>query len=243
MPHPVMADYLRTLSSHTGPGLAPLPLKACARMLGLDGLGLLLAPGGSSAELVQSYGEHTLALEDLQQVQGQGPSLDAARHGTLMLLPDMGDTSAFATDRWPGLPGAIEELNVRAVFSFPLRIGIIALGALTGHRTRPGPMSTDQLSDAFGLADTIAQVAITTAAHAELPHIPLLDDPGLHFAEVHQATGMLADQLRTDCDHALIRLRGYAFSHDRPLLDVARDVLARRLRLDDNGDETPRPAG
>ncbi|MEI5098672.1 ANTAR domain-containing protein [Streptomyces sp. PmtG] len=239
MTHPMLADYLRTLSSHTGPGLAPLPLAACADMLGLDGLGLLLAPGGGRAELVQSFGERTLALEDLQQVQGQGPSLDAARHGTLVLVPDVADTAAFATDRWPGLPGAIEALDVRAVFSFPLRIGVISLGALTGHRARPGPLSTDQLTDAFGLADTIAQITIASAAHADLPHTPLLDEPGLHFAEVHQATGMLADQLATDCDHALIRLRGYAFSHDRPLLDVARDVLARRLRLDDNRDVSP----
>ncbi|GGO42311.1 MULTISPECIES: ANTAR domain-containing protein [Streptomyces] len=236
MTHPALADYLRTLSSHTGTGMGPLPLGACADMLGLDGLGLLLAPGGRSAELVQSYGERTLALEDLQQVQGQGPSLDSARHGALMLLPDVADAPTFATDRWPGLLGAIEALNVHAVFSFPLRIGIIALGALTGHRTRPGPMSTAQLTDAFGLSDTIAQITIATATRAELPATPLLDEPGLYFSEVHQATGMLADQLDTDCDHALIRLRGHAFSHGRPLLDVTRDVLARRLRLDDNTD-------
>ncbi|MFM9442407.1 ANTAR domain-containing protein [Streptomyces acidiscabies] len=238
MTHPMMADYLHALSSHTGPGLAPLPLAACADSLGLDGLGLLLG-AGDRTELVQSFGEFTPALEDLQQVQGQGPSLDAARHGALILLPDVADTATFATVHWPALPGAIEALGVRAVFSFPLRIGIIALGALTGHRTRPGPMTTDQLTDAFSLADTLAQIAITTAVHADLPHVPLLDDPGLHFAEVHQATGMLADALNTDCDHALIRLRGYAFSHGRPLLDVARDVLARRVRLEDNGESTP----
>ncbi|MDG4858173.1 ANTAR domain-containing protein [Streptomyces sp. T-3] len=236
MTHPVLADYLRTLGSHKGPGLAPLPLAACAEMLGLDGLGLLLAPGGSRAELVQSFGERTLALEDLQQVQGQGPSLDAARRGALMLLADVSDTAASTTDRWPGLPGAIQALDVHAVFAFPLRIGVIALGALVGHRTRPGPLTTDQLTNAFGLADTIAQITIATAAHAGLPGTPLLDDPGLHFAEVHQATGMLAAQLDTNCDEALVRLRGYAFSHDRPLLDVARDVLARRLHLENNGD-------
>ncbi|MBD0747582.1 ANTAR domain-containing protein [Streptomyces sp. CBMA152] len=239
MTHPVMAEYLHALSSHRGPGLAPLPLAACADLLGLDGLGLLLAPGGGHAELVQSFGERTLALEDLQRVQGEGPSLDAARHGALMLLPDAADTATFATDRWPGLPGAIEALGVRAVFSFPLRIGIIALGALTGHRTRPGPMTTGQLTDAFGLADTLAQIIIASATDAELPRTPLLDDPGLHFADVHQATGMLADTLDTDCDHALIRLRGHAFSHDRPLLDVARDVLARRLHLEGDGDGRP----
>ncbi|MFF1377212.1 ANTAR domain-containing protein [Streptomyces sp. NPDC058308] len=238
MTHPVMADYLRALSSHEGPGLAPLPLAACAGMLGLDGLGLVLTPGDGPAELVQSHGERTLALEDLQQVQGQGPSLDAARHGALILLPDVADGSAFAPQRWPGLPVAMEALGVRAVFSFPLRVGVIGLGALTGHRTRSGPMTTDQLTEAFRLTGTIAEIVIATTAESGLARTPLLDDPGLHFAEVHQATGMLAAQLDTDCDHALIRLRGYAYSHDRPLLDVARDVLGRRLRLDlvDGGD-------
>jgi hypothetical protein len=30
---------------------------------------------------------------------------------------------------------------------------------------------------------------------------------------------------------ALIRLRAFAFSSDRPLAEVAQDVIARRLRL------------
>ncbi|MGW7066716.1 ANTAR domain-containing protein [Streptomyces sp. NPDC054855] len=238
MPHPVMIEYLRALSSHTGTGAAPLPLDECAEMLGLEGLALLLSSGGRRAELVQSCGERTSALEDLQQVQGQGPSLDAAQFGNLLLLPDVSDSLSFSAERWPGLPGAIEALGIRAVFSFPLRIGVIALGALTGHRATPGPMSTAQLTDAFGLADTISQITIATAAQTDLPHTPLLDEPGLHFAEVHQATGMVAAQLGIGVDHALIRLRGYAFSHDLPLLEVAREVLALRLRLDANGNTT-----
>lgn len=235
MTHPVMRAYLSALSTHIGPGLAALPLADCTDMLGLDGLGLLLSPIDRPAELVQSHGERTVALEDLQQLQGQGPSLDAAHHGTLLLLPDVGEVTA---DRWPGLPAAIEALDVHAVFSFPLRIGMDALGVLTGHRTRPGPMDTDQLTHAFGLVDTLAQIVITTVTHNEQAQIDLLDEPGLHFAEVHQATGMLAAQLDIDGDIALIRLRGYAFSHGRPLLDVARDVLARRLHLDP-GDTPP----
>ncbi|WP_306323718.1 MULTISPECIES: ANTAR domain-containing protein [unclassified Streptomyces] len=142
---------------------------------------------------------------------------------------------------WPGLLAAVEALDVRAVFAFPVRVGIIGLGALTGHRSRPGEMSIAQLTDAFHLADTLAQLTIATAAHADRPGTTLLDEPGLHFAEVHQATGMLAAQLDTGCDHALVRLRGHAFSHGRPLLEVARDVLTRRLRLDLDGDAGDAP--
>lgn len=236
MTHPALTSYLHALSSHTGPGMAPLPLEAFAHMLGLDGLALLRSPSRGPAELVESHGKHTLALEDLQRVQGQGPSLDAARHGNLQLLPDL---RGLGHERWPGLPAAIQALDVHAVFSFPLRIGIIQLGAFTGHRTRPGPLSPVQLADALTLATTLAQLTVAMQAHAHPDRIALLDEPQMHFAEVHQATGMLAAQLDSDCDEALIRLRAYAFGHDRPLLHVARDVLARRLHLDDNGTAQP----
>jgi hypothetical protein len=35
---------------------------------------------------------------------------------------------------------------------------------------------------------------------------------------------------------ALIRLRAYAYAHDRRLRDVASDVVARRLRFDPDPD-------
>ncbi|WJV47197.1 ANTAR domain-containing protein [Streptomyces flavofungini] len=242
MTHPVMTAYLLALSSHTGPGPAPLPMADFAAMLGLDGLGLLLSPTGGPAQLVQSHGEHTDLLEDLQQVQGQGPSLDAARFGSLLLIPDIAECSS---EQWPGLPAAVQALGIRAVFAFPLRIGVIGLGALSGYRTRPGPMSSEQLADALGLAEILAQLTNATATHTDLAPTALLDEPGLHFAEVHQATGMLAAQLHSDCDNALILLRGHAFSHDQSLLSIARDVLAQRLHLDDNDNDndndTPQP--
>lgn len=229
-----MASYLRALEAHPDPGLPPLPLRACAQTLGLDGLAFLLASDGTPPELLQSYGEHTAALEDVQLTQGQGPSLDAARHATLTLAPDM---AALDPSRWPGLAPAVLGLGVRAVFAFPLRIGNICLGVLTAHRTAPGPMTAPQLTDALILADTVAGLLTGLAARPGPSAALLMDDPGLHFAEVHQATGMLAAQLGIPLAQALVRLRAHAFSHDRPLLETARDVLGRRLRLDvtDNG--------
>jgi hypothetical protein len=54
---------------------------------------------------------------------------------------------------------------------------------------------------------------------------------GLQFV-VHQAVGMIAAQLEVSVLHAMIRLRAYAFANDRPLGDVARDMVARKLRFD-----------
>ncbi|MFD7169088.1 GAF and ANTAR domain-containing protein [Streptomyces violascens] len=228
MSHPITALLLRTLDNHRGLGLPPLPLQQVSGELGLDGLAFLLAPGGRPGELLQAFGEHTGPLEDLQLTQGQGPSPEAARSGTLILIPDL---AALDPTRWPGLPGPALQLGIGAVFAFPLRIGIIAIGVLTGHRTTPGPMTAGQLTSALILADLLAQYLIH---HATDPGDAnrLLDGTGLHFAEVHQATGMLAAQLGIDCAQALARLRGHAFRHDQRLLTLARQVLAHRLYLD-----------
>ena len=55
-----------------------------------------------------------------------------------------------------------------------------------------------------------------------------------HRAEVHQATGMVSVQLGVSAAEALARMRAYAFVHNRLLIDVARDVVARRLRFSEN---------
>jgi len=48
---------------------------------------------------------------------------------------------------------------------------------------------------------------------------------------------MVAVQLDVDVGEALVRLRAYAFSHDRPLADVAHAVVARTLRFSAPGDD------
>jgi len=47
---------------------------------------------------------------------------------------------------------------------------------------------------------------------------------------------MILVQLGTAADTAFVRLRAYAFAHNRQLSDVARDVVERRLRFDPDAD-------
>ena len=51
-----------------------------------------------------------------------------------------------------------------------------------------------------------------------------------HFS-VHNAAGIVSVQEGISVAEALVRLRAFAFGHDRLLADVARDVIARTLRL------------
>ena len=48
--------------------------------------------------------------------------------------------------------------------------------------------------------------------------------------EVHEASGMVAVQLQVTVTDAFSWLRAYAAVTQRPLVDVARDIIASRLR-------------
>jgi hypothetical protein len=53
---------------------------------------------------------------------------------------------------------------------------------------------------------------------------------------------MVAAQLGVSVGQALIRLRAYAFGNDRPLTEVAKEVVSRTLRFDDHtGEKDPAP--
>lgn len=57
-------------------------------------------------------------------------------------------------------------------------------------------------------------------------------EPWAESEVIHQATGMVAAQLDISVGQALIRLKAHASGKDRPLKEVARDVVARTLRFD-----------
>ncbi|MDQ2740630.1 MAG: ANTAR domain-containing protein, partial [Actinomycetota bacterium] len=54
-------------------------------------------------------------------------------------------------------------------------------------------------------------------------------------SEVYQAAGVLIAQLGVSPTEALVRLRGYAFTHGRTTSEAAYDILEHRVRLADDG--------
>jgi hypothetical protein len=224
---PLMADVLQ--ASATAAGLAQVPAANCATALGLSGVSVSVMATGDSVELIWYAGTDELgvAVEDLQFTIGEGPTLDAARHGRGVLESDLAQLPPV---RWPlFLPEALLT-GVAALFSFPLRIGAIRLGVFTGYRTRPGPLSAQQLRDALAFMDRAILLLLCARPGAEVTHGRIADLDTLHRAEVHQATGMLSERLGIPLDQALVRLRAHAFSDGRPLLDTARDIIDRRSR-------------
>ncbi|MCH6160223.1 GAF and ANTAR domain-containing protein [Streptomyces marispadix] len=193
-----------------------------ATVAGVSGLGAVLTTSAGTTESFWSAGATDKALQDLQLTLGEGPSVDAARHGVLVLEPDLAETPDA---RWPAFAGAAAELGVCALFAFPLRIGAIGLGVLLLHRDSPGSMSNTQIRDALVLTDALTSRLLRLFVDGEF--VVLRNT-------VHQATGMLAVQLGISLDEALVRLRGHAFGSNRPIDEVAADVVAHRLDLTDS---------
>ena len=174
-------------------------------------------------------------IEDLQFSLGEGPCLDASRSRMPVLLPDLARTAAT---RWPGFGPAALDAGIAAIFALPVQVGAIRLGALDLYRNITGPLEDDELGQALAYADAavVALLHLQDQMSSDGDLHPQLDKPLEDRAEIHQATGVIAVQASTGLTDALLMLRAHAYSSDRPILDVARDVMAETLRFDPQPD-------
>jgi hypothetical protein len=119
----------------------------------------------------------------------------------------------------------------------------VRLGALNLCCDRARPLSDDQHADALAMADISAQAVLVLQAEAAPGKLAAELEAGSDFHYVvHQASGMVAAQLDVSVRSALVRLRAYAFGNDRPLAEVAQDVVSRKLRFDAaSGQSDPTP--
>ena len=216
-----------------GPVAAADACTAAVAAVGVTGAWLTAASGGEVGHLMRVTDGVSERLAELELTLGEGPSLDAAASGGPVLASDLGARDTLG--RWPVFAPAACQAGVAAIFMFPLRIGAIRAGVLGLYRMRPGSLSASELGDALIFADTATLLLLDAHDQASVSRgAPAGGQPvGLarHRAEIDQATGMLTEQLGVGIADAFARLRAYAYGNDLRLTDVARDIVARRLRL------------
>jgi ANTAR domain/GAF domain len=228
----------RIMAAVTGKGAVAGAGELIARLcrlavdeMALSGCALVLMSKGESAGMLAGAGRHASTVTGLQMELGEGPCLQAHASGIPVFLPDL---AADGANRWPAFAAAALAAGVHAEFSLPLTVGPDGIGTLDLCRDRPGMLSQEQLADALVTAD-IARDAVLYQQYApgDTSVAELLDTGGTDRIVVHQATGMIAAQLNDTTSNALARLRAAAFASGRPMHDIARDVVERRVRFDD----------
>lgn len=233
----VTAAFLQAvgLEMGAGPLTAGALARAVARLLPVDAVGLstlvddLRLPLGASTAAAER-------AEELQTTLGDGPCLAAARNRAPCEadLPDL-------LRRWPVYG---EELTRRTPYrstaSVPIRVPdgqiFAALDLYSEEPSMAGRLDLDAVSTDIGaslgaLLDLCMQPVRAAGADDVVPE--WYEDVTARRQDVWVAIGMVMGRRHQPSDDALSLLRGYAYSHDRSLDEVAADLIQGRVEVGD----------
>ena len=200
--------------------------EAGRRMLESDGAAMTLDYTGEGRLLVHATDEMSAKLDDLQDVVGEGPSFDAAHTGEVVIARlGNGDES-----RWTLFSDRLTDVGfVGTLVAVPLRAELAVLGVLSLHRR--DPEHEVDLTSANFLGVTVG-TAILQDPRVGRPE-QLLSEAWAERSQIHQATGMIVAQVGVRTEDALALLRGQAFARNATLIDVAHDIVSRRINFRD----------
>lgn len=216
------------LAAH-GPSVERLCEVCVAEVDNISGAGLAVMTALPARGTRYVSDKTSARVEELQFSLGEGPCFDAYSQGRPMLVPDLAAKEHALV--WPAFAGSAVASGARALFAFPLRVGAIRIGVLNLYRDRPGELDDEEVIDAQVFADSAAMLLL-----AEDHSDPAVWQAQVDYDEravVHQATGMVMVQLGGTIADAFVRLQAHAYALERPLGDIAEDVVRRRVRFDD----------
>lgn len=200
--------------------------EAGRQMLDAEGASMTLDYAGDARLLVHATDELAAKLDDLQDVVGEGPSFEAAHTGEVVVarLGD-GDES-----RWALFSDRLIDLGFAGTLvAVPLLAEVSVLGVMSLHRR--GPDQDEDLVAARFLGATVGTALLQD------PRVGRPDQVSKAAwalrSQIHQATGMIVAQVGVRTEDAMALLRGQAFARNTSLLEVARDIVARRINFRD----------
>jgi len=191
------------------------------------GISTLGDPLGSSTVCASD----TLAarVDEIQLDLGEGPCWEALATRAPVLEGALASSDGA---RWPAALDELLRAGVAAVFSFPMRIGTIPVGAVDLSVDHERSLTAVQVRGAVELTEVAARRVLREALLAAATDGRADMETGRYSRrEVHQATGMAAAQLGVSVQDALLVLQAHAYATERTVRDVAEDVIARRLDL------------
>lgn len=231
-------EHLRAaVDGRRGLAAADSLCEACVTLFSIDAAAISLVFSGVSSGTLGSSGPAARVYDELQFTIGEGPCLDSVSARGPILIADLAKPSNV---RWPLYRPALLDHKIRGVFAIPVVLAGEFVGALDLFRRQPGELRSEELAGAIVAAE-LAGAPLLDLMDADLQ--AAVNDPSssswadfnaLSRTEVSQATGMLVAQLDIEPAEALVRLRAHAYATNRSATEVARDILDRRLRLDDD---------
>ncbi|GGW65653.1 GAF domain-containing protein [Streptomyces lucensis JCM 4490] len=216
--------------------------EACLRLLPVNGSSVSIS-GGKGVSVTWCASDRVAArLAELQYTVGDGPCHTALDRGAPVLAVDL--SQGGDAHRWPIFASEAVALGVRAVFSLPLGVSGAAIGTLDLYSERVGGLTEPDMRTALWVRDAVTYALVGLQSSdpvggedgAEDGVASWMAASEADHTEVYQAVGMVMVQLDVDPEQALDRMRGRAYAEGRTVSQLARDVLARKLRFDGDAD-------
>lgn len=241
---PTEAEYVSVHAGDSGRSGRPasvlgLVCRRCIEDLGASDVTVVLASGDALWSPAYSTSTAASDLEQQAFTLGEGPCCDALDDHRPVLVADLDHREARA--RWPIWSAVASAAGVRSVAAFPIQAGAVAAGVLNLFFSEVESLGRERLALVLRLADMALLGVLDVTAGldgangagmtSEVRFTRSAEIADIVRAEVHQAAGMIMVQADLSIMEALARLRARAFLTGRPLAEVARDVLDRRLRF------------
>ena len=220
-------------ATNAGAGVLHRLCTVCVDDVGVDGASVSGVADGMP-RLLRRVGREAAALGALQFELGEGPCVDTM--ATFHPSSQVDLTSDDAQARLAGLRSCSRTVAVSPLHS-PSRSSMEAsrVGTFDVYNRTAGPLDASQTADVSILAD------LATLAVAQSDTALVIEDVGIavepaapwaHAPIVHNACGMLSQQLGISVDDALLRLRALAFVQNRSVTQLARAVVTGQVKID-----------
>lgn len=180
--------------------------------------------GGDTGWTVASTGPLATECDELQYDLGNGPCMDAASAGEVLLIRD------FAREtRWPHYAPNAYERGARSSLSIPIPVQQQVLAALNLYSVEVDGFSDDDVVRAKEIA-SYAAVAVSNAHDYEAvaKRAAQLEEAMRSRAIIEQAKGVIMATTRCTADDAFALLRQQSQAENRKLREVAQEVVDRQ---------------
>ena len=200
----------------------------CHVLLEVDSAGILLMNDNGELEVVASTSEANTLVEIMQLDANAGPCLESFRTRAVVSVPDVD----VGSDRWPDFCATARAQGIHSVYAIPLRLRQTTIGTLNLMRDERGEISQYDIRAAQALADvaTIGILQERTIRDASTIRSQLQQALSTRII-IEQAKGVVAETGKLSMDAAFNRIRGHARSHQTPLSELARQLVAGEIRL------------
>lgn len=212
-------DTLReSFATWDEPGLPGSLATDCARLLEVSDITISFV-GASDQHILCSSSDDSRTLDEWEFTLQEGPCFDAGVNST----SNTAETAPSNTNPWPQLSAKAHAIGYQSIAGVPLQAGGTTFATIN-LQDRHGTITPETLADAEQIAKELASLVVGSLSQQP----PSPDQPAEHDT-FHQATGMVMSQMGIDAGSGADVLRAHAWAHDRLIMDIASEVVARTL--------------